>query len=133
MAAVNSWALQQAIFAQLQAPLAALTPACGLVDHAADKQPFPFVEISRFIRMPDNYLAAAASHYRATLTVYSDYPGQRQVHEILDAISAALDDAALTLSSGVAVRCDLEQSDTSRDADGRTFMGSAIYSIFVEH
>lgn len=130
---VDSFAVQTAIYAALQPPLAALTPACALHDHAPENAAFPFVEISRVTRIADNYLAADASRYRVTLTVYSRYRGQKEVLAILDAISAELDDAALTLDAGTAVRCDLEQADTTRDADGLTFMGSAIFSILVEH
>lgn len=131
--AVDSWAVQRAVFAKLQPDLAAMTPPVALVDHAPDKLPMPLVEIGRFVQMPDNYLARDATRYRVTFTVWSDKRGQREVQQILDVIRAALDDADITLDAGTCVRCDMESADTSRDADGKTYMGSAIYALLVEH
>lgn len=133
MAAVDSWAVQQGVFAALEPALAAMTPPVPLIDHAPDKMAMPLVEISRFVQTPDNYLARDATRYRVTFTVWSKYRGQREVQRILDVIRTALDNQPLTLSAGTAVRCDLESADTSRDGDGKTYMGSAIFAVLVEH
>lgn len=126
-----SFDVQRAVFAALETPLAALTPPCAVYDAKPDKAPFPFVEITRWRMTPDNEFAADLTQYQATFTVWSEYKGQKQVHEILDAIKAALDDAMLTPASGTWVRCDMDSSDTVRDADGETYMGQAIYTILI--
>lgn len=127
------FAVQKAVDAVLQPVLAALTPTVPLFDHVPQGQAFPYVQFSRAIRRPDNLLASKLSRVQIALTVFSNFRGQEQVLGILGAIEDALDDARLTLDTGVAVRCDLESADTARDQDGVTYTGTAIYTVLVSH
>jgi hypothetical protein len=127
------FAVQKAVDAAIAAPMAAFSPAVPVFDHAPVNQAFPFVVISRAIGTPDNLLTERITRVQVTLTVFSDFNGQEQCLQILDAIDQVLDEALLTLSDGKSIRCDLERADTVRDADGVTFMGSAIYAVLVKH
>lgn len=128
-----AFAVQKAVDAVLFPVLAALTPAVSLYDGVPDGATFPFVSFSRSNAVRENLVASNMTRVQITLTVFSEFRGQEQVLTILRAIELALDDAELTLDDGVAVRCDLERADTTLDADGKTYMGSAIYSVLVTH
>lgn len=127
-----SFDVQKAVDSVLIVALDALTPPVPVFDHVPHSQPMPFVVFSRVIVTPENLLARKLRRVQIPLTVFSSFRGQEEVQEILQVIDDALDDARLTLSTGHAVRCDLERSDTTRDADGVTYMGSAIYSVLVD-
>jgi hypothetical protein len=127
------FAVQKAIDAVLVPALQVLAPPVPVYDHTPQDQPYPFVEYSRTIRTPDNLAASKMSSVQIALTVYSSYRGKKEVATILGAIEAVLDEATLTLDTGAAVRCDLTRSDIVRDADGVTYMGSALYTVLVDH
>lgn len=131
------FAVQKAIDALLVAALGSLQApgmaAAGVpvYDFAPQNAGYPYVRFGRAQITPDNLLAMAVRRVQLSLTVFSDFHGQEQVLEILDVIRATLDGAALTLATGTAVRCDLERADTTLDADGKTYMGSAIYAVLI--
>lgn len=125
--------MQKAIDAVIQPALALLDPTVPVFDHVPQGTAFPYVQFGRVIRTADNNFASKLSRVQVTLSVFSDFRGQEQVLSILGAIEAVLDEATLTLDSGVAVRCDLERADTVRDQDGVTYSGSAIYLVIADH
>lgn len=131
------FAVQKAADALLVAALASHTPVSRtepgvpVYDAAPENAPYPYVRFGRQIQTPDDELAAPGKQVQITLTVFSDFRGQEEVLEILSVIEATLDDAALVLDTGEAVRCDLVRADTVIDADGVTYTGSAIYAVLV--
>lgn len=129
---LQSFALQKAVVSTLTAALAELDPPVPVLDAAPENQPFPFVEISRWIEHPENLLATDMSRYQLALTVYSAYRGQKEVLGILDVIRGSLDGRSLATEEGAVVRVDLVRADTARDQDGLTFTGTALYDVLVE-
>lgn len=127
------FAVQKAIDALLLPVLADLTPTVALVDHAEQGQAYPYVQFSRVIGTPDNLLAANMTRVQVALTIWSNFRGQEQILEIAGAIKAVLDDAVLDLDEGTAVRCDHERTDSVRDQDGVTYIGTALYTVLVRH
>lgn len=116
-----SWALQQAIWARLDTEIA--TP---VYDHVPEGSPYPYVVIGDEAAGKLDTLTDDHSERFITLTVFSDYEGQKEVKQILQALRDALHRYRPTLSVGVlASPILIERADTARDADGRTFMGSA--------
>jgi beta-glucosidase-like glycosyl hydrolase len=111
--------------------VATLLRFAPLFDAAPDNQPFPFVEISRMASVPEHALNVYYWRVQITLTVYSAYKGQREVQRIISAMREALDDVILDLDEHACVRCDCERADTLRDADGETYMGTAIFAALV--
>jgi hypothetical protein len=128
-----AFSVQKAVDEVLVPVLAALTPAVPLYDGVPDSPRFPFVSFSRSNAVRDNLMAENMTRVQITLTVFSEFRGQEQVLTILRAIEVALDDAELDLDDGTAVRCDLERADTTLDADGKTYTGTAIYAVLVAH
>lgn len=128
------WGLQQALYDRLQPVLAALDPAVALYDEAEPDAAMPFVEFARHIVTPDDGYTHYLSQDLVTLAVYSDHGGKKQVLQIMEAIRAELTDASLTLDNGSeTIRCRYERMDTALDADGRTRIGTIIFSILFEH
>jgi len=131
------FAVQKAIDALLVPALASLqapgmsAPGVPVYDHAPAGSAYPYVRYGRKIKTPDNLLAEKMARVQLSISVFSNFRGQEQVDEILARIEDTLDDASLTLATGEAVRCDLERADTTIDADGVTYMGSAIYTVLV--
>jgi hypothetical protein len=58
-----------------------------------------------------------------TIAVWSRANGEREVHQILAAVEAALDGAALTVAGARLVNLRHEFSEIRRDADGETSRG----------
>lgn len=58
-----------------------------------------------------------------TISVWSRANGEREVHQILAAVEAALDDAALTVVGARLVNLRHEFSEIRRDVDGETSRG----------
>ena len=65
------------------------------------------------------------------LSVWSDHQGQAEVKQILGAIEDALDERPLALSVGRAVSVRVTDTDTNREPDGRTYMGSATVRVIT--
>ena len=131
------FAVQAAIDALLVPRLADFTPpgaakGVPVYDHAPQGAPYPYVRDGRKIVTAENLLAEKQQRVQFAITVFSDFRGQEQVDAILAEIEVILDDAELTLSTGACVRCDLDRADTTPDADGVTYTGSAIYSVLIE-
>lgn len=125
------FAVQKAMDAALITALNAMSPPVPIFDDVPESQAFPFVQFLRVISTADNLVARRMRRVQVAIAVYSDFVGQEEVLNILGEIETALDDRQLTLDTGVAVRCDLERFDTARDSDGKTYTGTAIYSVVV--
>jgi hypothetical protein len=131
------FAVQKAVDAALGAALAVYqapgmsAPGVPVYDFAPQNAAYPYVRFGRAQIVPENMLAHDMRRVQISLTVFSDFRGQEQVLEILDVIRATLDGQPLALATGTAVRCDLERADTTLDADGKTYTGSAVYAVLV--
>jgi len=67
-----------------------------------------------------------------TISVWSRVNGEREVHQILAAAEAALDDAALTVVGARLVNLRHEFSEVRRDADGETSRGLMRFRAVTE-
>jgi hypothetical protein len=63
------------------------------------------------------------------LSVWSAHQGQAEVKRILGEIEDALDERRLPVDEGRAVSVRVIASDTNREPDGRTYMGSATVRV----
>lgn len=126
------FAVQKALFAAVTAAVAPVPVS----DQAPRNQVYPLVHVGRITGQPENTLDARYTRCVATLTVWSDYSGKKQLAEIVGQITAALDDAGLVLDAGFAVTCFVERWDISEpDDEGSSLIRTAsiIINIFVEH
>jgi hypothetical protein len=96
--------------------------------------PYPYVTLD--FEVSDN-ASPISGNKRETrlfyLSVWSDYSGQAEVKRINIEIAAALDRIALPLSTGRAVSVSVLRTETSREPDGKTYMGSVTLRIITQH
>jgi hypothetical protein len=67
-----------------------------------------------------------------TISVWSRVNGEREVHQILAAVEAALDEAALTVAGTRLINLRHEFSEIRRDADGETSRGLMRFRAVTE-
>lgn len=66
------------------------------------------------------------------LSVWSDYPGQAEVHRINAEVAAALHQVRLPLAEGRAVSIRIIRTESGRDADGVTYQGSVTAQVITQ-
>lgn len=131
-------AVHKALYQRLNGTL-----SVPVLDYVPQAQSMPYVVIGTHAPTPDDALDEMQTQHLVSLTVYSSYPGQKEVLEQLDAIKAALHRHALALETGAAIACRVLRMDTLPDgrdeaADGAAagsegvFVGSAIIEIITE-
>ncbi len=121
-------AYHKAIFVALDGGLSQ-----DVYDYVPQGAKYPYVEIERHLASQNDLLVAEKDRIFTYLTVWSEYKGQKEVLEIMEAINTILHRAKLTLDSGTMVRCLVESRDTARDTDDVTFTGRVKLATLVEH
>lgn len=122
-------ALHKAIYEKLSASLSA-----PVFDDVPDDTPFPYVTLD--YEAVDNTTPISGKKRENRLfylSVWSDYPGQAEVKRINGEIADALDEVALPLSTGTAVSVRVLRTETNREPDGKTYMGSVTLRIITQH
>jgi acyl-coenzyme A thioesterase PaaI-like protein len=126
---ITIWrAVHDAIYTALTTALSGVAAVYDDVPHNAA---YPYVDIAAQNRTPTDTLRNHGFTFHFYPAIYSQYKGQREVRQILDAIDTALHDVHLSLATGAAVRCQVTDSRCVRDQDGRTYQGGATIEIFV--
>lgn len=117
-------ALQTALFAALKgdAALAALTGG-RIHDAAPQGAAFPHLVLADLASIDASDSGGEGLEHFATFLVWSRSGGRRETLEILGAMTACLDGAALPLSGHHLVGLAVERTETRREADGITFRG----------
>ena len=122
-------AVAKAIRTKLTADL-----TCPVYDHPPRNAEMPFVTFDRHIVQPDNEpLAITMSRHQITLTIWSKERGVKQVRGIIGDIRTALHRCDLVLDVGNSALVTVERCDVSRDADGVTYMGSAMIDVLTNN
>ena len=122
-------ALQKAIYEKLSANLSA-----PVFDDVPDDTPFPYVTLD--YEAVDNTTPISGKKRENRLfylSVWSDYQGQAEVKRINGEIADALDEVALPLATGTAVSVRVIRTETNREPDGKTYMGSVTLRIITQH
>ena len=122
-------ALQKALFEKLTIALA--TP---VFDAVPANTPYPYVTLD--YETVDNTTPVSGKKRENRLfylSIWSDYQGQAEVKRINGEISEALDEIALPLSTGTAVSVRVLRTETNREPDGKTYMGSVTLRIITQH
>jgi hypothetical protein len=123
-------ALQKAIFAALTT---ALDGVATVHDHVPENQLGNFVVIGRHISTFDDILGGAQRRIdQVTLTIFSNYRGQKDVLTIIGLIRAAIHDTRPALDTGHCRRLFVQRADTAVDDDGATYVGSVILEAVLE-
>jgi hypothetical protein len=111
--------------------VAALAGVAAVYDDVPHDAAYPYVDLAAQNRAPTDTLRNHGFTFHFYPAIYSQYKGQREVRQILDAIDAALHDVHLSLATGAAVRCQVTDSRCVRDQDGHTYQGGATIEIFA--
>jgi len=126
-------ALQKAIVAALIAD-----PATGALvgDRIYDAPPrdsaFPYVTLGDTTATDWSTGDTQGQEHRVTVLAWSRERGKRECHEIVEAVRAALHDAALTLDGQALANLRFEFADVRREADGITYRGLARFRAVTE-
>lgn len=122
-------ALQKALYERLTEAL-----DCPVFDAVPDKQPYPYVTLDREFSSNTSPITGKRRENRLFyLSVWSNYPGQAEVKQIMINIAAALNEKPLPLETGRAVSVRVTRCETIREPDNRTFMGAVTLRIITQH
>lgn len=122
-------ALQAALFQKLSAVL-----TIPVFDAVPDKTPYPYVTLDYEVSNNTTPVYGKKRENRLFyLSVWSNYQGQAEVKRINAEIAAALDEVKLPLSTGNSVSVRVLRTETNREPDGKTYMGSVTLRIITQH
>lgn len=122
-------ALQKALYERLAEAL-----DCPVFDSVPDNQPYPYVTLDREFSSNTSPITGKQRENRLFyLSVWSNYPGQKEVRQIMIDIAAALNEKPLPLETGRAVSVRVTRIESTRDRDGKTYMGSVTLRIITQH
>lgn len=124
-----SIALQTALYQKLSAVL-----TVPVYDAVPMGTPYPYVTLDREVSSNTSPVSGRKRENRLFyLSIWSDYQGQAEVKRILAEVTGALDEIKLPLSTGNTVSIRVLRTDTSREPDGVTYMGSVTLRIITQH
>lgn len=123
-----SFALQIALHSRLSSGL-----SCPVHDGVPDDSPFPYVTIDSSIADEADFLASRKDQRFLYLSVWSQYRGQKEVHEIMSAIDALLHNQPLPLTTGHVVSMQVKRKQTNREPDGVTYQGAVTLRVITQH
>ena len=122
-------ALQKALFDKLSTSL-----KVPVFDAIPAKTPYPYVTLD--YEVADNTTPVSGKKRENRLfylSVWSSYKGQAEVKRINGEIADALGEVPLPLSTGTAVSVRVLRTETTREPDGVTYMGSVTLRIITQH
>ena len=124
-------ALQKALLDRLTEPGVI---SCKVFDSVPDKTPLPYVVLDTEISSNTTPISGKKRENRLFyISVWSNHNGQSEVKRINAEVAAALDRVALPLTVGRAVSVSVLRTETNREPDGKTFMGSIVVRILTQH
>lgn len=119
------FALQKALYERLTTEL-----SVPVYDAVPADTPYPYVTIDREVAQNTSPISGRRRKQRLIyLSVWSAHQGQAEVKRILGEIEDALDERRLPVDEGRTVSVRVIASDTNREPDGRTYMGSATVRV----
>ena len=123
------FALQKALYQRLTAEL-----TVPVYDSVPDDTPYPYVTIDAENSTDAIPLTGRRRDRRLIyFSVWSDYPGQAEVKRINGEIVAALDRRPLILEAGTAIEVLVLRTESNREPDLRTYMGSVTAQILTRN
>ena len=132
--ASSGWELQKAIFAALTADtsLTTLLGGARIYDDVPRGADLPYVTFGQSTVRDWSTGTDPGFEHLFTLHVWTRVNGERQAHQIMTALLAALHDRALALTGFRLVNLRHELSDSFRDPDGETIHGIVRYRAVTE-
>jgi len=129
-----NWELQKSLHSALvnDTALTSLLSGAKIYDDVPQGTPFPYVTIGESTVRDWSTGSEAGSEHILTLHVWSRAKGRKQVHEIIDVMTAKLHDMNLPVSGHTLVNFRHELSEARRESDGETYHGIVRYRAVTE-
>jgi hypothetical protein len=124
---MSSFALQQAVYAALTGALAAT-----VYDAAPRGAALPYVVIGEGSVNDFSTKTESGSEHLFTVHVWSRDGGMKEARALTDAVRAALDGAALTLSDCALVGLAFQSAGFTRQSDGETLHAALRFRAVTE-
>jgi hypothetical protein len=126
-------ALQKALHARLagDAALAALVGA-RIYDNPPDDAGFPYLTLGENARRDWSTGESRGAEHFLSLHAFSRRGGRSEAKAVLAAVAGALDEAALTLEGHALINLQWQDSETRREADGRSWRGTIRFRAVTE-
>lgn len=133
MSADSQWAVQQAIVAKLKGA-AALTAIVGqrIYDDVPQGTAYPYIVVDDMTSVPFDTQGGVGAQVGVNIYCWSQYRGRKEVRQMMDAIYAALNRQALTISGHAHIDTLFMTSSTFRQGDGRTYSGMTSFRVTTE-
>jgi hypothetical protein len=130
----STWALQQAVYAELASDTAllALLGSARIYDDVPQGTAFPYITLGSATTRDWSTGSEAGDEHALTLHAWSRAGGRKEVQALVGAIHDALHDASLTLDGHRLVNLRHESSDSRREGDGDTYHGIARFRAVTE-
>jgi hypothetical protein len=93
---------------------------------------FPYVSLGQISVADWSTGTEAGAEHQLILDAWSRAAGKRECYAMIDAVTAALNDAALTLDGSALVNLRFQLADVRRDPDGITFHGVIRFRAVTE-
>lgn len=120
------WELQKAVFAALDAALAA-----DVYDNVPHKAEMPYVVIDNQLAVDTQAVNRARETVTLYLSVYTRGAGQKEALEIMADIKATLHNQKLALDSGTLESMFVLREGTGRDIDDSIFTGQVTVRAII--
>ncbi len=130
-----SWALQQAIYAELvvnSGVMAVLGDPPRVYDAVPRDAAFPYAAIGDGSESDWSTATESGSEHTLAIHVWSRAGGHKECKEIAEAIRAAIDGAALSVTGQALIDILYLDTDYARAADGETFRASLRFRAVTE-
>lgn len=126
--------VQKAVYARLlaDAGVSALVGARIYDELPPDEPAYPYVHLGEMLTSRFDVKEAAGWEVELTIHVWSRYRGKKEAQNVLDAVEATLNRAALVVTGYAVVSCDVVQLLNLEDADGLTRHGVARLRVVLQ-
>ncbi len=121
-------ALQAAIYERLTSQI-----SVPVFDSVPQGTTYPYVTIDSLKSNDSSPIKGQKRDLRMLyLSVWSDYPGQAEVHRINAEVAGALHETPMPLKVGRVVSIRIIRTESDRDADGVTYQGSVTAQVITQ-
>ncbi|HEX3810020.1 MAG TPA: DUF3168 domain-containing protein [Rhizomicrobium sp.] len=128
-----SWALQTAIFAALSTDATLQSLVASRVFDAVPPLPtFPYIVVGDGSETNWDTATEAGSEHQLEIHIWSRANGHKQTKAIADAVRAALDNTALTLTGHTLIDLRYLDADFARETDGETRRATLRFRAVTE-
>lgn len=132
----SDWDVQKAVYARLVADsgVTAQLPAgaASICDGAPQDRVFPYIAFGEMIGRPFETAEGGGRDIVLTLRIFSRYAGMKEVRQIMNAVSAALHGADVSIAGHHLIFCTEIAAETAIDDDGETRLGTLRFRIVTE-